>query len=114
MRTIGLKTIGLKTIGLLLVGILALPGCGGDAASETGGRRVIVGIVATVEATSLVDVESFTVRSDGETFEILIDPDVTYAFPPEHLRAHAIGSEPVRVEVEERSDDLYALSIEDA
>lgn len=108
-----MRTTGVRTTGLLLVGILALTGCGGDAASETGGSRVITGIVTTVEATSLVDVESFTVRSDGETFEILIDPDVTYAFPPEHLRAHAISSEPVRVEVEERSGDLYALSMED-
>ncbi|MPZ68895.1 MAG: hypothetical protein GEU71_05140 [Actinobacteria bacterium] len=103
----------MRTLGLLVIAALMLGGCAGSA-SEDDGRRVLTGIVTTVEATSLTNVESFTLRSEGEDFVIEIDPEITYAFPPEHLRAHAISSEPVRVEVEDRSGTLFALTLEDA
>lgn len=102
----------MRTLGLLAIAALLLGGCAADAPSDD--TRVLTGIVTDVEATSLTDVESFTFRADGEDIEIQIDPEITYAFPPEHLRAHAISSEPVRVEVEDRSGTLYALTLDDA
>ncbi len=75
---------------------------------------MLTGIVSDVEATSLVDVTSFTLRAEGEIYEIAIDPEITYSFPPQHLRSHAISSEPVKVEIEDRDGVLTALTLEDA
>lgn len=102
----------MRTLGLLLIAGLTLGGCAAE--SRDDGRQVLTGIVTTVEAISLTEVESFTLRSDGEDFVIEIDPEINYEFPPEHLRAHAISSEPVRVEIEDRSGTLFALALDDA
>lgn len=67
-----------------------------------------------VESTSLTEVESFTVKSDDKTYTILIDPNTDLGFPPAHLNEHRVTGDPVKVEIEERNGDLYALSILDA
>ena len=101
----------MRVISLLLVAIVALAGCGSDAA---GGPREATGVVLAVDARSLTDVRSFTLKTQDETLEIRIDPDADYSFPPSHLRNHALSGEPVRVELDERGGDLFATEMEDA
>jgi hypothetical protein len=96
------------------------------AGSNTGGDRPdhgakdasspaeIVGVVVGVEAKRLGTVTRFEVRSKGESYEIFIDPQGAYSFPPSHLSDHLASSEPVRVGLTERGGRLYASSIEDA
>lgn len=106
----------MRIMAIVLPLTLILGACGdtGSEPGQGGGNRTIVGIVTDVEATSLTNVTSFSLRSEGSTYEIGIIPSIVYSFPPGHLRAHAIASEPVRVEVEDRGGNLIALTFEDA
>ena len=92
---------------------LALAGC---SASEPAcsDRNPVTGIVLDVESRTLTDVRAFTLRSEGEECEILIDPERSYGFPLPHLNEHKISADPVRVEVERRDGELVALSIDDS
>jgi hypothetical protein len=90
---------------------VALSGCGSET-GETG--RTESGVVLAVDARSLADVRAFTLKTEDETLEIHVDRTIDYSFPPAHLRNHALSGEPVRVELEERHGDLYALEMEDA
>lgn len=67
-----------------------------------------------VESSELTKVESFTVKSDDKTYTILIDPNTDLGFPPAHLNEHRVTGDPVKVTIEDRDGDLYALSILDA
>ncbi len=60
------------------------------------------------------DIRAFTLRADGETYEILIAEEIDYGFDLEHLGEHRRAGDPVRVRLEERDDGLYALEIADA
>jgi hypothetical protein len=71
-------------------------------------------VVVDLEARRLGDVTRFELRSEGRSFQIFIDPETTYSFPPSHLSDHLASSEPVRVGITERNGRLYASSIEDA
>ncbi|MFN2526774.1 MAG: hypothetical protein ABR505_11025 [Actinomycetota bacterium] len=73
----------------------------------------LTGVIVEIDARGLDDVRSFTLRSEGETYEILIDDEIDYGFPLSHLNAHRAGADPVLVDLEERDGGLYALSIED-
>ena len=74
----------------------------------------LTGVITDVDAESLTEVEGFTLRSDGETYEIFIAPDADLGVPPAHLNEHSISGDPVIVELETRDGRLYALSILDA
>jgi hypothetical protein len=112
---------------LILAVTLAVTGIACAATSSNAGRAPadrgandasapseIAGVVVDVEAQGLGDVTSFELRSQGESYEIFIDPQATYSFPPSHLSDHLASSEPVRVGITERNGRLYASSIEDA
>jgi hypothetical protein len=73
----------------------------------------VTGVITDVEAKSLTEVESFTLRADGETYEILLDPNVDLGFAPSHLKEHSLTGDPVIVELNERDGKLYALSVVD-
>jgi hypothetical protein len=92
---------------------LSLAGCGssGPACAD---RTTLTGVILDVESRTLTDVRGFTLRSEGEECEILIDPDRRYGFALPHLNEHRISADPVRVQVEVRDDELVAVSIEDA
>ncbi len=60
------------------------------------------------------DIRSFELEADGETWEIRIADDVDYGFDLVHLHEHEASRDPVIVLLDERDDELYALSIEDA
>lgn len=73
----------------------------------------VTGVVVEIESEGLEDVRSFTLRSEGETYEIFIDPNVDYGFALSHLNAHRASAAPVTVDLGERDGRLYALSIVD-
>ncbi len=98
----------------LVVGVA----CGGDPAPKQGSRPSpppdpLIGVVTQVVVRG-GDVASFEVRAEGRTFEILIDAARDYGFDLHHLEEHRQTGDPVRVDVERRSDGIYAVSIDDA
>jgi hypothetical protein len=92
---------------------LSLGGCGGSQPA-CADRTTLTGIVLDVESRTLTDVRAFTLRSQGEECEIIVDPDRQYGFALPHLNEHKISADPVKVEVEVRDDELVALSIDDS
>lgn len=71
-------------------------------------------MVVEIDSPALGDVRAFTVKDGDDFYEISIDPEVDYGFNLGHLNEHRTTAEPVRVELEQRGDELVALSIEDA
>ena len=71
------------------------------------------GVVVDIESRALGDVQSFTLKDLDKTYEIYIDPEITYEFPVSHLAAHRAAAEPILVGTETRDGRLYALSIAD-
>ncbi len=95
--------------------LFSLAGCGSDQAPASLTPEVFTGVVVEVDSPELGDVRSFTLRSEGREYKLFVDPDVTYDdFPQPHLNDHLASAEPVRVEVDERGNRLYARAIEDA
>ncbi len=94
-------------VGLgVIIGSLALVACG-----ETSGE--VTGVVTELDSKGLTHVDGFTVRSDDETFEFVVDSGTKLEFPPAHLNEHRVSGEPVTVTYEERDGELYAVSVED-
>lgn len=107
-----------RLVALLLAVLLAV-GCaatdGPEPSSEvTEAPSEVTGVIVDIESASIEDIDSFTVRSGGESYEIFIADDVEYGFPLSHLNAHLQAGDPVRVMLEERDGRLVALSIDDA
>lgn len=96
---------------LVIVALMLFPAC---SATEDGGQNQLTGVVIDVDARSITDIRSFTLKNLDKTYRIFIDPTQDYEFPPSHLRAHQAGAEPLAVEVEERGDRLVATAISDA
>jgi hypothetical protein len=92
---------------------LSLTACGGSS-SACEDRTTMTGVVLDVQSRTLTDVRAFTLRSEGQECEILIDPDRDYGFALPHLNEHKISADPVTVTVEVRDDELVARSIEDS
>ena len=74
------------------------------------------GVVIGIDQTSLVDVQSFTVRtSSGQSYEFRIGQlDNAEEFPPSHLSAHMADGVPVRVTFHLEGTDLVATHLDDA
>ncbi len=94
---------------LLLVGAVA---CGGSERAPPPER--VTGPIMEIGRGDAGAIESFTVREDGRTFRILIDPQRDYGFDLEHLEDHRTSELPVRVRLEQRNGGLYAAEILDA
>ena len=97
----------------VVVGVAALAvGAGGP------GRQVETGIVVAVQATSLADVQGFSIRTaDGRTLDFRIVPrrlESAGTFPPAHLAEHRVSLAPVRVTYVQRDGSNEAVRIEDA
>ena len=104
----------LAGVGVLIA--LVVPACGGDGVSVA--ERSAVGVILQVEASSITQVDSFTLRSnDGETlvFRIAPDarPDPQEGFVASHLRSHAALAEQVEVFYREENGELLALRLVD-
>ena len=81
------------------------------------GERSIEGIITNVDAASLTQVETFTVRAnDNNTVVFRIAPDATQdiedGFVPSHLREHALAVEQVKVFYRVEDGEFLALRIE--
>lgn len=79
---------------------------------EEAPRRV-VGVIDSIQGDGAISGIA-VVEDDGDRYEIAIAGDVEYGFDLEHLREHEATGDPVDVRLEERGDDLVALSIDDA
>ena len=96
----------------------ALGDPGGPDVPDSG--PFIRGVVVEVDARSLADVRSFTLRLGDKTFgEQFFDFQVgelenASEFPPAHLLEHQATAEPVRVFYREEDGVRYATRIEDA
>jgi uncharacterized protein (DUF58 family) len=97
-------------IAVVLVAIVAATMFGGP------GRRVETGVVVAVQATSLTNVQGFSIRTqDGRTVDFRLGPvDNANQFPPGHLAEHKVSVVPVRVTYIEESGALVAVHLEDA
>lgn len=99
----------MRSVPLALVALLV--SCGGSAPpAPTGPIEGLVTAVEDAEGT----VSSFTVDGRRGLQEILIDPQRDYGFDLAHLREHLELKQAVRVTVEVKGDDLYAVRIDDA
>lgn len=97
---------------------IALAGCFGSPAPEAGDEvppNPVTGVVTDVQSEGIGKIRSFTLTTQGRSYEFHIAEDVEYAFDLGHLQEHRTSAEPVIVEHEEREDGRrYALTIEDA
>jgi flagellar basal body-associated protein FliL len=106
-----------RLIVLLLVTVVVVAAVFAAATALGGpGRKVETGVVVAVQATSLSNVQGFTIRTpDGRTVDFRIgaleDPT---AFPPGHLAEHKVSLRPVRVTYIDGSDGPVAVRLEDA
>jgi hypothetical protein len=102
--------------GVMLATICLLAALGGAACNDNAepSHGEVTGVIVEVQGEGLGQVETFTVRSEGETFEFVIDEAADYGFPLDHLNEHRVTGEPVVVVYEEREGSLVALEIEDA
>jgi hypothetical protein len=96
--------------GVLLLAVVAATVLGGP------GRQVETGIVVAVEATSLSDVQGFSIRTpDGRTVDFRMGQIENAAqFPPGHLAEHKVSLVPVRVTYVAEDGGPVAVRLEDA
>ncbi len=115
MSTLGTMRTRLGLAALLF--LFPVAACGDGETSGNGedpAPSELTGVITEVESSGLTEVESFTLSSEGETYEIFLADDIDLGFPPAHLNEHKTTGDPVLVKLEEHGDRLFALSIEDA
>jgi hypothetical protein len=80
------------------------------------GRQVETGIVVAVQATSLSNVDGFSIRTtDGRTVDFRItNLENAATFPPGHLSEHKVSLAPIRVTYVTDGGTPRAVRIEDA
>ncbi len=107
-----MRSYPLRCIVWLLVALFVLLAfaCG-------GGERSIEGIIISVDAASLTQVETFTVRdNDNNIIVFRIAPDATQdpqeGFFPSHLREHAVAVGQVKVFYRVEDGEYFALKLE--
>jgi hypothetical protein len=104
---------------LLLVGAVALVillALGATMAFGGPGRQVETGVVVAVQATSLSNVQGFSIRtSDGRTVDFRVGTiENATQFAPGHLAEHKVSLVPIRVTYIQTSGGLEAVRLEDA
>jgi hypothetical protein len=97
-------------IAVVVIAVLAATAFGGP------GRQVKTGIVVAVHATSLSDVQGFTILTpDGQMVDFRIGRlETAGTFPPGHLAEHKVSLVPVRVTYVDEAGVHIAERIEDA
>jgi hypothetical protein len=80
------------------------------------GRKVETGIVVAVEASSLGNVQGFSIRTaDGRTVDFRMGKlENATAFAPGHLAEHKVSLAPIRVTYVDESGGPVAVRLEDA
>jgi hypothetical protein len=103
----------LPLLVLAALALLGLAACGGG-----DGERSATGVILSVDAPSLTQLDSFTLRTNGgDTLEFRIAPGATQdpvtGFVPGHLRSHATLGDQVEVFYREEDGVLLAGRLED-
>lgn len=93
--------------------LLAVPACGGSGEAASPPPDELTGVVTDVREEEGA-VREFTLDSLEGIYEIRVAPDVEYGFDLRHLYEHERTRDPVRCDLEQRGEAIYALSIEDA
>jgi nitrate reductase NapE component len=97
-------------VAVVLLAVVAVNVLGGP------GRQVETGIVVGVQATSLTDVQGFSIRTaDGRTVDFRMGTlENASQFAPGHLAAHKVSLVPVRVTYVQEPGGPVAVRLEDA
>ena len=105
-----LAILGAAIAAVVLLAVAASMILGGP------GRQVATGTVVSVQATSLTNVEGFSIRTgDGSTMDFRVGHlENAAAFPPGHLAEHKVSLTPIRVTYVEEGGAHVAVRIEDA
>jgi hypothetical protein len=112
------RPAGAGRLVLLIAAAAAIVVLALAATSIVGGprRQVETGIVVAVEATSLSDVQGFSIRTtDGRTVDFrigMIENATTFA--PGHLAEHKVSLVPIRVTYVDAAGSRVAVRLEDA
>lgn len=96
-------------VGLLVA--LVASGCGQEAPPPPA---ALIGVITEITAEDGGEVTGFDLDAGEESYEILIDPARDYGFDLSHLYEHQTTEDPVRVQLQQREEALYALRIDDA
>jgi hypothetical protein len=112
------RPAGGRRLAILVTAVVAAVVLAGAAATLLGGpgRQTETGIVVAVQATSLSNVEGFSIRTaDGRTVDFRIGRlENAATFPPGHLAEHKVTLVPVRVTYVVQDGADVAVLIEDA
>ncbi len=116
MRSGCIMTDAHPTTGRWLVACLVLA-AGLVASCGSDGERSVVGVIIDVQATSLTEIDSFTLRAnEGRmlVFQVASDAaqDLREGFFPGHLRTHALAAEQVTVFYREENGRLRAFRLQ--
>lgn len=87
-------------------------GCSSSAQPRAAPGQVS-GLIVTIDRNQAGAIQAFTVE-DGQRLRVRIDPRREYGFDLEHLEEHRTDRLPVKVTLEQRNGDLYAVEILDA
>lgn len=103
-------------IALTGAAAILLGGTGRPDASPAPDAQQMVGVIVGVQATSLTDVQGFTLRtSDGAPIQFTIgDLENGAQFPPGHLVEHQSTAQPIRVWYRTQDGGKVAIRLEDA
>ncbi len=98
--------ISANALFILVMALLFSLSCG-EGLSE------VEGLVTSVEARSVVELERFTIEDEeGRVFTFTTEGFI--GFTPSHFREHMVLAEPVRVRYRKDGDTLIAAFVEDA
>jgi hypothetical protein len=112
------RPAGVSRLVILIAAVVAIVVLAVAATTILGGpgRRVETGIVVAVQATSLSDVQGFSIRTaDGRTVDFRVGTIENAAtFAPGHLAEHKVSLIPVRVTYVDDAGSHVAVRLEDA
>jgi hypothetical protein len=112
------RPAGVSRLVILIAAVVAIVVLAVAATTILGGpgRRVETGIVVAVQATSLSDVQGFSIRTaDGRTVDFRVGTIENAAtFAPGHLAEHKVSLVPVRVTFVDDAGSHVAVRLEDA
>jgi hypothetical protein len=95
---------------LLVALVVLMPAA---CATDSSPPREITGVVVEIDSRGLGRLRRFTVKDGDRRYAIYVDDSTRFAFTPSHLQEHRATGAPVAVEVEDRGDKLFALSVRD-
>jgi hypothetical protein len=98
----------LARLTLTALSLTFLAGCQRDTRPTT-----LVGVVIAMQPASVLQIASFTLRTDdGQLIELACEGDV--GITPSHMRDHMVLAEPVSVPVRYEGDRVIAVRVDDA